>query len=86
MRGKHNHNAAEKRRSDEQYAYEHWEKVSDFTFGRPCLSSCPYGRNCGMMLTPMNLLNAHERVFGTKLGVCQQLMAMAGSTSQSSSL
>eukprot|EP00965_Chrysotila_dentata_P185704 6130778-Pleurochrysis_carterae.AAC.1 len=34
--------------------------------GNPCLRSCPFGRKCGLNITPSTLLRAHQRVYGTK--------------------
>eukprot|EP00965_Chrysotila_dentata_P110873 3664371-Pleurochrysis_carterae.AAC.1 len=63
MRGSYDRSNAAKRRAFAFYAYEHWEKVTNFTLGRACEDDCPYNRDCGLLLTPKNLLRAHEYSF-----------------------
>jgi hypothetical protein len=46
-------------------AWEHFKQADDFTMGRPCLASCPYGRKCGLQITPAHLMRAHVQMYGT---------------------
>lgn len=49
-----------------EQAWSHLEKVESFTIGRPCTSTCRYGRKCGLNVTPALLMSAHEYSYGRK--------------------
>eukprot|EP00965_Chrysotila_dentata_P197561 6178251-Pleurochrysis_carterae.AAC.1 len=49
-----------------QYAYQHKLMAMEITIKRPCIDSCPYGRNCHLNFTPRSLIRAHEYSFGSE--------------------
>ena len=52
------------RKTHAHYAFDHWEKATSFSIGRPCGTSCPYGRQCGMDFAPRTLIACHQFSFG----------------------
>ena len=46
-------------------AFEHYQRVSEYGLGRPCLHSCPFDRRCGQNFTPVHLMRAHVQMHGT---------------------
>jgi hypothetical protein len=64
-KGSYARGGTEKRRSHAEYAYTHFSMVEQYSIGRPCTSSCPFGRNCGQNITPKTLMACHEYSYGT---------------------
>lgn len=64
-KGRHSRDGAAKRKSHVRYAYAHHELVENYSIGRPCKASCPFGRQCGKNITPALLLRCHERSYGS---------------------
>ena len=63
--GTYNRDGTAKRKSHAQYAYEHFSQVEQYSIGRPCTSTCAFGRNCGQNVTPKTLLACHQYSYGT---------------------
>ena len=63
MRGSHPRTTEQKGYA--QVAYEHFELVEQHLLGKPCLSSCPYNKQCGLMFNPNDHLSAHYSMYGT---------------------
>jgi hypothetical protein len=50
--------------SYEQTAYDHKCEIESGAMGRLCRPSCIFGQQCGLNITPANLLRAHRAVYG----------------------
>lgn len=65
-RGSYSRDNCAKPTTHAEQAWKHWQKVTEFATGNPCLQSCPFGRRCGLNISPALMITAHEHSYGKK--------------------